>query len=129
MISPGAGTIASLEALVVGTVYPANTLMMTITTSGGPVEVRTPIEATFDGFLVASGAAVTAGRALAVYGNRQASADLPVTSHQTADPASLDDRQLEQRMRELCDRILHMDRSSPDYQTLASRSGVSVRSR
>ena len=42
--------------------------------------------------------------------------NLPVTKHRTADPASLNDQQLEQRMRELCDEILRMDRSSPDYQ-------------
>jgi nucleoid-associated protein YgaU len=42
--------------------------------------------------------------------------DLPITTHQTVDPASLNDQQLEQRMRELCDEILRMDRTSPDYQ-------------
>jgi hypothetical protein len=112
----GAGTVASLEALVAGTAYPANTLVMTITTGAGPAEVRMPADATFDGFLVAVGAAVTAGQQLAVVRNQQASADLPTTTHQTVDPASLDDAQLEQRMRELCDEILRMDRTSTDYQ-------------
>ena len=116
VVAPGPGTIASLGAVVAGTRYPANTLLMTITTPGGPVEVRTPIEATFDGFLVAVGDAVAAGRQLAVYGNLEASTDLTTTTHRTVDPATLDDQQLEQRMRHLCDQILHMDRASPDYQ-------------
>lgn len=42
--------------------------------------------------------------------------NLPITDHRTADPTSLNDEQLEQRMRELCDEILGMDRQSPDYQ-------------
>ena len=42
--------------------------------------------------------------------------DVPITQHQTVDPATLNDQQLEQRMRELCDEILHMDRNSVDYQ-------------
>jgi nucleoid-associated protein YgaU len=44
--------------------------------------------------------------------------DLPITSHHTADPASLTDQQLEQRMRQLCDQILRMDRTTPDYQNI-----------
>jgi len=116
VVAAGPGTVASLEALAVGTLYPANTLIMTITTGAGPVEVRSPIEATFDGFLVAAGAAVVAGQQLAVYGNLQASEDLPITAHATVDPTTLDDAGLERRMRELCDEILHMDRASPDYQ-------------
>ena len=44
--------------------------------------------------------------------------DLPITRHHTVDPASLNDQQLEQRMRELTDQILRMDRSSPDYQNI-----------
>jgi hypothetical protein len=39
LVAPGPGTVASLEALTPGTQYAANTLVMTITTSGGPVEV------------------------------------------------------------------------------------------
>jgi LysM repeat protein len=116
VVAAGPGTVASLEALAVGTLYPTNTLIMTITTGAGPVEVRSPIEATFDGFLVAAGAAVVAGQQLAVYGNLQASEDLPITAHATVDPTTLDDAGLERRMRELCDEILHLDRASPDYQ-------------
>jgi nucleoid-associated protein YgaU len=47
-----------------------------------------------------------------------ATIDLPITKHHTVDPASLNDQQLEQRMRELCDQILKMDRTSPDYQNI-----------
>ena len=47
--------------------------------------------------------------------------DLPVTSHQTVDPASLDDEQLFKRIRELADEIQKMERDdrlklTPDYQ-------------
>lgn len=47
--------------------------------------------------------------------------DLPVTSHQTVDPASLDDEQLFRRIRELADEIMAMERDdrlklTPDYQ-------------
>jgi nucleoid-associated protein YgaU len=91
---------------------------MTITTTAGPVEVRQPIDATFDGFLVAAGAVVTAGQQLAVFRNQQASAQLPTTTHATVDPATRNDQQLEQRMRELNDRILPMDRTSADYQNM-----------
>ena len=44
--------------------------------------------------------------------------NLPITKHHTADPASLNDQQVEQRMRELTDQILRMNRSSPDYQNI-----------
>ncbi len=116
VVAAGPGTVASLGAVVPGTVYPANTLLMTITTGAGPVEVRTPIEATFDAFRVAAGAAVIAGQVLAVYRNQHETTDLTTTTHQTVDPTSLDDAALERRMRELCDEILPMDRTAPDYQ-------------
>jgi len=118
VVATGPGTVASLAALAAGTVYPADTLTMTITTATGPLEVRSPIAATFDGFLVAAGAAVVAGQELAVYGNLQASTDLTTTTHTTVDPASLDDAALEARMRLLTDQIMHMDRTSPDYQNI-----------
>jgi nucleoid-associated protein YgaU len=49
-------------------------------------------------------------------GTATATDDLPITSHRTVDPATLDDRALEQRMRALCDEIQSMDRTTPDYQ-------------
>jgi nucleoid-associated protein YgaU len=49
-------------------------------------------------------------------GTATATDDLPLTSYRTADPASLNDAQLEQRMRTLCDEVLRMDRTTPDYQ-------------
>ena len=116
VVAVGPGTVASVEALVAGTQYAANTLVMTITTSGGPVEVRLPAQVTFDSFLVAAGATVTAGQQLAVTRTQQDSVDLPTTAHVTVDPAGLDDAHLEQRMRTLADEILHMDRTSTDYQ-------------
>jgi nucleoid-associated protein YgaU len=116
IVSPGAGTVASREALVAGTQYAANALVMTITTSAGPAEVRMPVAAAFDSFLVAVGATVTAGQQLAVYRTQEATADLPITGHHTVDPATLGDAELEHRMRTLCDEILHADRASPDYQ-------------
>jgi LysM repeat protein len=116
IIAPGAGTVASREALVAGTHYPANTLVMILTTPAGPAEVRTPIDATFDGFLVAVGAAIIAGQQLAVYRTQEATVDLPTTDHQTVDPSTLSDAELEHRMRLLSDEILHMDQTSTDYQ-------------
>ena len=53
---------------------------------------------------------------LNVAGAATATDDLPTTTHRTADPASLDHAQLEQRMRTLCDEILRIDRAKPDYQ-------------
>lgn len=47
--------------------------------------------------------------------------DLPMTGHATADPATLDDRQLHTRIRQLTDRILTMRRNpaeSVDYQNM-----------
>jgi nucleoid-associated protein YgaU len=51
-----------------------------------------------------------------VGGTATATDDLPVTSHRTADPASLNDAQLEERMRTLCNEIRALDRTTPDYQ-------------
>ncbi|HEX7839097.1 MAG TPA: LysM domain-containing protein [Kofleriaceae bacterium] len=124
MTAAGPGTVASREALVPGTRYPANTLLMTITpaapAAGGaappPVEVRMPVDATFDSFLIAAGAPVIAGQRLLTFHTMQDSVDLPTTTHQTVDPATLNDAQLEERMRLLCDEILHLDRTSTDYQ-------------
>jgi len=47
--------------------------------------------------------------------------DLPITSHQTVDPASLSDKELFQRIRQLADKIQAMERDerkkrTPDYQ-------------
>lgn len=116
VVAPGNGTIASLEALTPGQAYPKDTLMMTITTGSGSVDVKLPIAATFESFLVSANQSVTAGKQLAVYGNKQDSADLPITDHVTVDPTTLDDKALEKRMRELCDEILNLDKTAPSYQ-------------
>jgi hypothetical protein len=119
VVAPSAATVTSLQALVPGTAYPANTLYMTLTPTAqgaAPVEIRSPIAATFDSFLVAQGAAVPAGRQLAVYRTQEDTADMATTTHVTVDPTTLDDAGLETRMRTLCDEILHMDRTSTDYQ-------------
>jgi nucleoid-associated protein YgaU len=48
--------------------------------------------------------------------------NLPITTHATVDPATLDDRQLIERIRELTDRLMTMDRTSVDYQQVRFES-------
>jgi len=49
-------------------------------------------------------------------GNSFDTVDLPTSRQATVDPATLDDRALLQRIRELTDRLMRMDRRSVDYQ-------------
>ena len=56
------------------------------------------------------------GQEVDVGGTATATDDLPITTHRTVDPASLNDAQLEERMRTLCNEVLTMDRTTPDYQ-------------
>jgi hypothetical protein len=116
IVAPGPGTVDSREALVAGTRYPANTLVMTLKTAAGFAQVRTSVDAMFDRFLVAAGATVIAGQQLAVYRTQEETVDLPTTDHLTADPAKLSDAELEGRMRLLSDEIQGMDKASAGYQ-------------
>lgn len=119
IVAPEAGTVASVGSVTSGTRYPAGTVLLTIRTAAGTdVNVEMPEEATLEDLLVGAGDAVTAGMELVVIGNDQASQNLPVTSHQTADPSAMSPREMERRMRELCDQLLTMDTTTPDYQNV-----------
>jgi hypothetical protein len=45
--------------------------------------------------------------------------NIPLSTVHPVDPASLNDQQLRQRIRELADRLMTMDRKSVDYQQVS----------